>query len=129
MNGHRKVLLFAVAILLGLIIVFNGNAKPENEGETSEVSVVVPPPKVAQPPKISVSTPPYLNYEETIRQLRSWESEAKDFVDVINYGESTNGLGLYCIRITNELKNGAIGVFRQSRLNTYKIEGSREPSL
>lgn len=103
MNGHRKVLLVTIAILLGLIIIFNGNVKSENEGQTSQISIVVPP-KVAQPPKISTSTPSYLNYEETVRQLRSWENEAEDFVDVINYGESTNGLGLYCVRITNELK-------------------------
>ena len=100
---NRKILLLAIAILFGFIILSSETPQKE-EQISSPIAIIVPPQKVAQPPKISISTPPHLNYEDTIRQMRSWESEAEDFVDVVHYGDSTNGLGLYCVRITNEYK-------------------------
>jgi len=102
-----KNLLFTIAILFGFIIFFQSVGSlfqtqwtPKKEEQIS----VIPSKKVARLPKISISTPPHLNYDNTIRQMRLWEGEAKDFVDVIHYGDSTNGLGLYSLCITNKFK-------------------------
>ena len=53
--------------------------------------------------KIQIVNPGYLNYVQTNQQLRKWEEEAKDLVDIGNYGSSTNGQLLTYVKITNEL--------------------------
>ena len=81
-------------------------------GSRREQEVVVHPPVQEIPippsnpgpkqPRITNPFPGYQNYQSVINQLKEWESEAEDFVDIGTYGTSSNGTPLWWIRITNE---------------------------
>lgn len=65
------------------------------------------PPTKPQPrkPEISVKVPEYLNYEQTISQLKKWNQEAPDFTEVGTYGKSSRGKDLYYLKIENPATN------------------------
>lgn len=60
-------------------------------------------PKLPATPQISETTPPYLDYQQTIAQIKKWNTEAPDFTEVGTYGKSKQGKDLYFLRITNKL--------------------------
>jgi hypothetical protein len=73
----------------------------------------IDPPKQIDPPKtkpisndIQNHRPDYLNYDGIINQIKEWENEAPELVEVKTYGESSKGKDLYYIRIKNERISG-----------------------
>lgn len=60
-------------------------------------------------PEITTQIPDYLNYQDTVQQLKKWNSEAPDFTKIGTYGKSSQGEDLYYLKIeadrgTNEYK-------------------------
>jgi len=53
------------------------------------------------PVSISVKIPPFLNYAQTINQLKQWQSEAPELVEVDTYGQTKSHKDLYYIRVHN----------------------------
>lgn len=51
---------------------------------------------------ITVFEPSYMNYEQTINQLKKWNSEAPELTEVGKYGRTTRGKDLYYIRVVNK---------------------------
>lgn len=55
--------------------------------------------------KISTLNPGHLNYKNLNLQLRKWEEEARDLMDIGTYGNSSEGQILTFVKLTNELNN------------------------
>lgn len=62
-----------------------------------------PPPPEPAKPEVSVTFPGYLSYQATVAQLKQWETEGPDYVEVGTYGTSSRGQDLVYIRLTNKL--------------------------
>jgi hypothetical protein len=52
--------------------------------------------------KITKAYPSYLNYEQTVVQLKQWNQEAPEMTEVGTYGKSSSGKDIYYIRIYNK---------------------------
>lgn len=70
------------------------------QGQTSPMSnkPELPPVKV----NISNATPSYMNYLNTVAQLKKWNAEAPEMTEVGTYGKSSRGTDLYYFRIANK---------------------------
>ena len=55
-------------------------------------------------PNISVKTPEFLSYNQTVSQLKKWHEEAPDLTEIGTYGLSAAGKDLYYIKLTNTYK-------------------------
>ena len=79
---------------------------------SQEVPVVIRPPVIVVPepkpePKpinydLTTPIPPYLEYGDLVAQLKIWEKEAPELVEVGTYGKTSKGTDLYYLRLRNE---------------------------
>ena len=54
-----------------------------------------------EPATVSVKIPPFLTYAQTVSQLKQWQTEASDLLEIDTYGQTKSGKDLYYIRINN----------------------------
>ena len=104
----RNNLRFAVLFLtITLILSFVVKTKQTTLEKTPIVQVKPNPikesKKVARKPEISLKVPGYLDYNQTVNQLKIWEKEAPDFVEAITYGKTNQGKDIYCLKICNKI--------------------------
>lgn len=72
---------------------------PDSPVEPDKTTPTTPPPIVTH---ISTPIPPYLNYEQTVDQLKKWNQEATDLTEVGTYGKSSSGKDIAYMRILNK---------------------------
>lgn len=110
----KRIIVFALVFVLSLFY-FNSQEKQEQHQPQQPYQQPYYPPSQPQPPQqpqqprlpsISVSKPSFKKYPELVEQLKTWEREAEDFVEVGTYGRTTQGNDNYYIRITNEMSYG-----------------------
>jgi len=96
----KKIILFCISLSLLIVSLTMLEQKKTYFIEQPKKNIEIE----EQPlrlPKITNECPSYLDYEEIIVQLKSWESQAVDFVKVLSYGKSSEGTDLYCAVVTN----------------------------
>lgn len=110
MRLNRALLLALSLTTINFVVVFAvkyDKQKPVVIPSENQFTVLpidfLPPAPVLPTSNISQTNPGYLTYAEINQQLRKWEEEAKDLVDIGNYGSSVGGQVLTYIKITNEL--------------------------
>ena len=96
-------------IVVNFMVIAGGTLAYRNRSGVKPVVVV---PKSVLPDKppelppvvtaISNPLPNYLNYEQTVVQLKKWNEEAKDLTEIGVYGKSTLGKELYYLRLINK---------------------------
>ena len=102
MEVDRRRLLLIVGVALAAALLLDAQeSRPDVRPPKP-----VPKPVEPQTPQISRPHPPYQPYEQIVQQLQQWEAEAPDWVDIAQYGTSTEGRPLMAIRVTNEKRGG-----------------------
>lgn len=111
----KKVLWITLIFGSTLFILSRQTELPQEPKQLPRPEIVQPPfiplptpPKPTLPPEprkaqISVKIPGYLPYSQLVTQMNVWKKEAPDFVDVGTYGQSSQGIDIYYIRVTNKL--------------------------
>lgn len=105
----------AITILLSISLVAaysykslpNPDIKVEPKPEKLEQNVpkTTPEKEKQKTFQITVKTPEFLSYPQTIEQIKKWKDEAKEIVKVEKYGKTKKETDLYYLRInTNENK-------------------------
>lgn len=100
----RKPLLVLIAIMLSLGALSNYKNKSHQpkivdvirEGTPISAEDLIP-----QSYSITTQIPDYQNYPEIVSQIKEWEQEAPDIVEVATYGISSKDKELYFIRINS----------------------------
>lgn len=105
---NNNSLIYWVVALLGVSIVAALGLKTKQTPTPppqKEIRLEKPPepPKLPAVPKITEKIPAYLDYQQTIAQIKKWNQEAPDFTEVGTYGKSKRGTDLYFIKITNKI--------------------------
>lgn len=95
-----------VILELGLMAVYVKNHQPQ-EPEPDLGDIQIPISKIEgnlDPIKTEIknATPSYMNYSQTVAQLKQWSLEAKELVEIDTYGKSTSGQDLYYLRLNNK---------------------------
>jgi len=109
MKTNRILTLALLVTTSNLFFLFAIKHKKQLETTPVPIAPVITAPVVVIPPvvypqtKIEITNPGYLNYAQINQQLRKWEEEARDLVDIGTYGSSASGQPLTYVRITNEL--------------------------
>jgi len=81
-----------------LFVAFGVKTHHANQEPTQPIAQVQPPEVIPEPPKtprlpnITVQVPPHLSYSEVVTQVKKWEQEAPDLVEVGFYGKTKRGL-------------------------------------
>ena len=113
-NEFSKIILVFVLLAANVFVYKNKAAKshavPPSNAPIEQVKPEPKPEKPPEPPKpvdpptpqLSVVIPPHLTYNQTVEQLKKWNSEAPLLTELINYGESGQKKELYCLRVTNK---------------------------
>lgn len=118
-------LLIVANLLLVIFAITLINIKKQSRDHIQEISIsndakelpIEVPKEII---KITNGTPNYLNYEETVNQLKEWNKEVPNFTEVKTYGKSAKGIDLYYICLSNE----ALKANKPSILITACIHGN-----
>lgn len=109
-NINRILLLGLLLANSNLVFLYAVKYKKSQTIVVPPVPIVATTPTVTLPPvvvypqtKVENTNPGYLSYAQINQQLRKWEEEARDLVDIGTYGSSANGQPLTYVKITNEL--------------------------
>ena len=95
-----------IILLLGFAIFFVFASK-EQEVKTKQKNITKPFVEETQKPKdnyASLQIPESLDYPDIINQIQKWEKESPDFVQTGFYGETSLGMKICYLRITNKLE-------------------------
>ena len=105
----KKVILFIALFVLSTLFFYSTSTErpveelfKKFEGAVSELTQ----PQEPQQPNISVVIPSFMEYPQLVEQLKAWEKEAEDLVEIGTYGKTTKNKDQVYIRITNEMKTG-----------------------
>lgn len=125
------VVLASFVLTLSLLAYFRPGAREEiaqTQPLTRPSQPLQPPtppqPEPPRPPEISNSFPGYQNYDGVVAQLKEWEKEAPDFVEIGIYGKSSRGKELWYIRVTNEKSGTGYYSDKLRTLVTASIHGN-----
>lgn len=114
------VLINIMIFNLGIVILMNKPVLLESPSTDQIMIQELPPPKpIIVNYDITTPIPDYLNYEQTVSQLKEWNEEAPKLTEVRVYGKSTNGTDLYCIKISSP-----VSVNKKKVLITACIHGN-----
>jgi hypothetical protein len=99
-------ILFTIALVFPLFIFSIKKDKQKIPVDTSPTITQIPVDYFT--PKVPVTNitnkfPGHLSYQNINKQIRKWEEEAKDLVDIGTYGNTPKGNLLTYVKITNEL--------------------------
>ena len=104
---RNHALLAITAILAAELFVLVLLKKDRLAKPIQPIVVVAPtiPLPVFKTPVANITTvnPGHLSYTDINKQLKKWEREAQDLVDIGTYGSSSEGKNLTYIKLTNEL--------------------------
>ena len=110
MRLNRALLLILSLTTINFVVVFavkydrQKSVPIPSENQFTVLPIdFLPPAPILPITKVVTRNPGHLSYSEINNQLRRWENEAKDLVDIGNYGSSTEGQVLTYVKITNEL--------------------------
>jgi hypothetical protein len=87
-------------ILLLFLLIFSLNFKNFSTVEQPSVEPI-------KTPKIEQYISSYQTYEEIITRFKRYEKESPELIEIFQYGKSSKGKDLYCIKISNKRKPGA----------------------
>jgi len=108
---NQRILLALANLIvfnLGLFVLMSKerdthSLPPVHEAPIVDVIPITPEPP---PPKINYDIadpmPAYLNYEQTVAQLKKWHEEAPELTEIGTYGKSSDGTDLYFIKVRND---------------------------
>jgi hypothetical protein len=108
---QKSMIKITIILLLsiGLVVSYNFKSIPktaiEDEPVIKEIKKDLQ--KEEQKTKtfnISVKTPEFLTYPQTVEQLKKWQIETKELTSVGIYGKSKKGADLYYIRVNSDDK-------------------------
>jgi len=108
---QKSMIKITIILLLsiGLVVSYNFKSIPktaiEDEPVIKEIKKDLQ--KEEQKTKtfnISVKTPEFLTYPQTVEQLKKWQIETKELTSVGIYGKSKKGADLYYIRVNSDEK-------------------------
>lgn len=112
-----RILIIAVLNLLcfdvGLYLWVNKQKPPVQESIPHQEIIIEEPAPPPPPPlnyTLSVPVPDFLPYDKIISQLKTWENEAPELVELGTYGKSSKGVDLYYLRLKNERNNKEVPV-------------------
>lgn len=109
MNTRTILALINVVIFnLGIVILMNRPASVELPLSPPDVISLpiqeLPPPKpIVVNYTIETPMPAYLNYEQTVYQLKKWKEEAPKLTDIGVCGKSTKGTDLYYMKVSSPI--------------------------
>jgi len=107
MDDKKKLVVLVFAFALSFFY-FNKKSEPPAQFQPPQQQQRWPQqpqqPQPQQPrlPQISEVRPLHRDYNAMVAVLKTWESEAEDFVEVGTYGKTSRGQDQYYIKITNE---------------------------
>lgn len=119
----RKILPFTISFLAAILFLVTENKSqiPTEQITSPKQISIIPESKKPEKPKITTEIPSYLTYPQIASQLMRWKKEAKDYVEIGNYGKSV-GENIYYAKLTNKLsKNKKIKI-----LLTGAIHGNEQ---
>ena len=100
----KLILINVIVFCIGIdLLIFKHFSK--DEIHTHHPPVVIEQPEPEPEPinyDITTTMPSHMAHDEMVSQLKEWESEAPELVQVGVYGKSSKGTDLYFLRIHNE---------------------------
>lgn len=93
----KTIILIVINFFIFSILFYNANKNFEHKNIEANVEKITP-----IKHDIKVDKPSFLDYKSLIAQIKEWEEECPDLVEVGTYGKSTKQQDLYYIRIRNK---------------------------
>lgn len=101
--------LFKIILIIFLSIGITTAINQKSIKTTTSEEIVKQPKSIQKPEQpttkkyeISIKTPEFLNYPQTIEQLKKWNKETPELTEIGTYGKSSKGTELYYIRVNNK---------------------------
>lgn len=98
--------IFSVILTLVLFVIAGYKMIDRRDAAIERPSIKNEGPDPLIVPGLSELKPEYRDYSGLVELLKTWEREARDFVEVGTYGKTTKGIDQHFVKITNKKARG-----------------------